>query len=199
MIEPPLPIPVPLPPVVAAPAVPLPPVVAAPAVPLPVPAAALGAPLAAAPPLLPLPALPPLSLPPLVAPALPVAPPLLVVPPVARPVSKQPKSGADPAKGKPTSVPLSIRSLPAAKWKLGKFGRLPSTLRGASKPVVATLWKSAAANVMPATVHELNVSSALFRLEYNYPVNEMLLRYTPTVVSAPPLLIPSMLKFGLLP
>jgi hypothetical protein len=44
----------------------------------------------------------------------------------ASPVSKQPRSGALPAYGNPTFVPLSMSLLVAASLRKGRTGRLPS-------------------------------------------------------------------------
>lgn len=86
-----------------------------------------------------------------VEPAAPRAPPALGAPPepvppaLTTPYSKAPRSGAAPAKPRPTSVPLSIILLPAGSFMKSMFGRLPSACRAPMKPVSVTLAKSAAA------------------------------------------------------
>ncbi len=52
----------------------------------------------------------------------------------ARPVSKHPRSGAFPAYGSPTFVPLSMRGLFAARRRKGSTGRLPSACRALAIP-----------------------------------------------------------------
>ena len=53
--------------------------------------------------------------------------------------SKAPKSGADPANGRPTLKPALINRLADLSFKNGVFGSEPSALRGPVMRVLSTL------------------------------------------------------------
>jgi hypothetical protein len=76
------------------------------------------------------------------------------------PYSKAPRSGSAPLKGRPTSCPLSMRSLPCCNLKKPRQGKLPSAWRGPSMPVIETLWKSAS-EIVTGSVQELEALSLL--------------------------------------
>src|SRR4051812_11888074 len=60
----------------------------------------------------------------------------------ATPNSNAPRSGALPLKGRPTSTPLSMASLPAFSFMKGTTGKSPLDWRGLTRSAWSRLWKS---------------------------------------------------------
>src|SRR2546425_12385299 len=91
---------------------------------------------------------------------------------------KAPRSGAEPLYGRPTSTPLSINALFAARRRGGSTGRLPSAWRGAFQADVDTLWNCESDRVMPR-FQELFAGLAPVMFEVRVPVEVRLLRRLP--------------------
>ena len=63
--------------------------------------------------------------------------------------SKAPISGAEPLKGRPTSSPASIKSLPATSFRKSISGKLPSSFLGEANKSISIATKSEALVVIP--------------------------------------------------